>query len=118
LAERYPVDEGIAGRTPSGDGAELQPDVDGTLLYVEESPPNPQLMELIVGRVEGLSMISAHTAALGIGLAKSGIPDPIIPLSANAMSRDIEKGVEAGFGKYLQAGESGGARDRHHGNLG
>jgi PAS domain S-box-containing protein len=130
LAETSAVDEGIVDRATSGDGTELQPDVDGTVLYVEDNPANLQLMELIIERVEGISMISAHTAELGIELAKSSTPDliildinlpgmdgftaleklkgleetrdiPVIALSANAMSRDIEKGIEAGFRKYL-----------------
>ena len=75
-------------------------------------------------------MISAHNAELGIELAKKEKPDmiildinlpgmngyealtklhnleemedtPIIALSANAMPKDIEKGIEAGFKRYL-----------------
>lgn len=106
------------------------PDVKGTLLYVEDNPDNLRLMELIVKRIDGLTMISAHTGELGIELARAEQPDliildinlpgingietlkklenledtkkiPVIALSAAATKRDIEKGKKAGFLNYL-----------------
>ncbi|MCW8915481.1 MAG: response regulator [Magnetovibrio sp.] len=106
------------------------PNIDGVVLYVEDNPANLQLMVMIIERIDGLTMISAHTAELGIALALERRPDmiildinlpgmdgyealkqlkaqeqtkdiPVIALSANAMSRDIEKGIEAGFQQYL-----------------
>jgi CheY-like chemotaxis protein len=102
----------------------------GTLLYVEDNPANLVLMEKIVSRIKGLSMISAHTGELGIELARAKRPDiiildinlpglngievlkklrqyddirntPILALSAAATKIDIEKGMEAGFLRYL-----------------
>jgi CheY-like chemotaxis protein len=102
----------------------------GTLLYVEDNPDNLKLMELIVSHVEGLSMISTHTGELGIELARAEEPDviildinlpgmngievlkklgdykntrdiPVLALSAAATERDINKGLEAGFLRYL-----------------
>ncbi len=106
------------------------PETHGTLLYVEDNPDNLELMELIVARIEGLSMISAHTAELGLDLAREHLPDaiildinlpgmngiealkklqemdetaniPVFALSAAATQSDIEKGIAAGFRFYL-----------------
>jgi len=109
---------------------ERLPDVSGTMLYVEDNPDNLKLMELIISRVDGLSMISTHTGELGIELARAERPDliildinlpgmsgfealkklrdcdetkniPVLALSAAATQRDIDKGLEAGFLRYL-----------------
>jgi len=105
-------------------------EISGTLLYIEDDRHNTALMELIVTRIEGLSMISAPTAELGLEMAASERPDmilldinlpgmdgyqaiahlkenektrdiPVIALSAAAMSHDIERGKKAGFMHYL-----------------
>jgi len=105
-------------------------EISGTLLYIEDDRHNTALMELIVTRIEGLSMISAPTAELGLEMAASEQPDmilldinlpgmdgyeaiahlkgndktkdiPVIALSAAAMSHDIERGKKAGFLHYL-----------------
>ena len=130
LAEGKPIDEAVADRETVDDKAEPLPDVTCTVLYVEDNPASLDLMEVIVARIERLSMISAHNAELAIELAKSKTPDliildidlpgmdglealgklqrleetkdiPVIALSANATPKDIEKGVEAGFKRYL-----------------
>jgi PAS domain S-box-containing protein len=101
-----------------------------TLLYVEDSPANMQLVEEVIMRFPDMKLITAVTAALGIELALAArpqvilmdinLPDisgiealkilrrdpstshiPVVALSANAMPRDIEKGLEAGFFRYL-----------------
>jgi nitrogen fixation negative regulator NifL len=105
-------------------------DLDATLLYVEDNPANLSLMEKIISRVDGLSMIAAHTGELGIDLARAKRPDliildinlpglsgievlkkigqyeeikdtPVLALSAAATKADIEKGMDAGFLRYL-----------------
>ena len=130
LSERKLLDEGDIETRAADDEAKLLPEVAATVLYVEDNPANLELMELIVERVPGLEMISAHNAELGIELAKKETPDliildinlpgmsgiealkklqrlketkdiPIFALSANAMPGDIEKGMEAGFRQYL-----------------
>jgi PAS domain S-box-containing protein len=122
--------------TDSADGHSISriagrlPDTMGTMLYVEDNPANLRLMELIVERVEGLSLISAHNAELGLELARTHKPDiiildinlpgmngfetltqlrsmpetlntPVLALSASATTKDVEKGMDAGFIHYL-----------------
>lgn len=111
-------------------GEEWLQEINGTMLYVEDNPSNLRLMEMIVSRIEGLSMLSAHTAELGIEIAKSKIPDviildinlpgmdgfealkelrsldetmdiPVLALSAAATKHNIEQGMKAGFRNYL-----------------
>jgi PAS domain S-box-containing protein len=101
-----------------------------TLLYVEDNPANLMLVEQIIETHPQLCMLSAHDGYQGLSLARSHLPDvmlmdinlpgisgiqtmnilrndpttmhiPVIALSANAMLRDIEKGIEAGFFRYL-----------------
>lgn len=120
----------IAAATAQVEAEGRLPSMSGTLLYVEDNPENLKLMELIVSRVEGLSMISTHTGELGIELARAEKPDviildinlpgmngieavknlhecestnkiPVLAISAAATEKDIEKGLEAGFLRYL-----------------
>ena len=101
-----------------------------TLLYVEDNPANLILVEQIIAGQPNICMLSARDALQGIALARTHLPDvilmdinlpgisgteamkilldnpltrpiPVIALSANAMVRDIEKGLEAGFYRYL-----------------
>jgi len=101
-----------------------------TLLYVEDNPANLMLVEQIIADHPQVHMLSARDGNFGIALARAHLPDvilmdinlpgisgiealnilrsdpatahiPVIALSANAMLRDIEKGLEAGFFRYL-----------------
>jgi len=101
-----------------------------TLLYVEDNPANLMLVEQIIESNPLIRMLSAHDGNSGVALALSHLPDvilmdinlpgisgieamnilsknsvtahiPVVALSANAMLRDIEKGLEAGFFRYL-----------------
>jgi CheY-like chemotaxis protein len=101
-----------------------------TLLYVEDNPANLMLVEDIVARRPDIRMVSAKDGKTGIAIARATVPDvilmdinlpgmsgidalrvlsadqvtkhiPVIALSANAVPRDIEKGLKAGFYRYL-----------------
>jgi len=101
-----------------------------TLLYVEDNPANLMLVEQIIEGVPHVRMLSARDATLGIALARAHLPEvilmdinlpglsgiqalkilredpatahiPVLAISANAMPRDVQQGLEAGFFRYL-----------------
>jgi PAS domain S-box-containing protein len=101
-----------------------------TLLYVEDNPANLMLIEDLIARRPDIRLLSARDADGGIEIARNELPDvilmdinlpgisgikalkilardprtaliPVVALSANAIPRDIEKGLEAGFFRYL-----------------
>ncbi len=101
-----------------------------TLLYVEDNPANMELVEQLIARRSDLKLLTAINGHLGIVMARAYQPDvilmdinlpglsgigalkillndpltariPVIALSANAVPRDIERGIDAGFFRYL-----------------
>jgi len=101
-----------------------------TLLYVEDNPANLMLVEDLVARRADIRLLSAEDGNRGIEIARASRPDvilmdinlpgisgiqalkilradpatariPVVALSANAMPRDIAKGLAAGFFRYL-----------------
>jgi PAS domain S-box-containing protein len=101
-----------------------------TLLYVEDNPANLQLVERLIARRTDLRLLSAVDGNKGVELARTCHPDvilmdinlpgisgleamailredkttahiPVLALSANAMPRDIKRGLESGFFRYL-----------------
>jgi PAS domain S-box-containing protein len=101
-----------------------------TLLYVEDNPANMMLVKQLIARRPDMRLITAIEGHEGIQLARAEQPDlilmdinlpgisgvdalmilrgdsstrhiPVVALSANAMPRDIEKGLQAGFFRYL-----------------
>ena len=114
----------IAAMKPQGDGPVR------TVLYVEDNPANLMLVEDLLARQPGLQLLSATDGLRGIEIARGAQPDmilmdinlpgisgiqalkilredvatahiPVVALSGNAIPRDIKKGLEAGFFRYL-----------------
>ncbi len=101
-----------------------------TLLYVEDNPANLMLVEDLIARRPDIRLLSARDGDRGIEIARAARPDvilmdinlpgisgitalrilandpatahiPVVALSANAIPRDIERGLQAGFFRYL-----------------
>ncbi|EKD87822.1 MAG: Sensor protein [uncultured bacterium] len=101
-----------------------------TLLYIEDNPANLTLVEQIFLRNPDLNLITAITGKAGVEMAIKLLPDailmdinlpdisgfealkmlhlnpvtshiPVMALSASAMPRDIQKGLESGFFRYI-----------------
>ncbi len=101
-----------------------------TLLYVEDNPANMELVAQLIARCPDIRMLTAVNGTLGLELARTARPTvilmdinlpgisgiealkilrqdpataliPVVALSANAMPRDITRGMEAGFFRYL-----------------
>jgi PAS domain S-box-containing protein len=101
-----------------------------TLLYVEDNPANMELVEQLIARRPDLKLLTAVDGTLGITLARDALPTvilmdinlpgisgikalhllredqatahiPVVALSSNAIPRDIERGLAAGFFLYL-----------------
>ena len=101
-----------------------------TVLYVEDNPANLMLVEDLLARRPDITLLTAQDGGQGIEIARASRPDlilmdinlpgisgvaalrilledastthiPVVALSANALPRDIQKGLEAGFFRYL-----------------
>jgi len=101
-----------------------------TLLYIEDNPANMMLVEQLIDQRPDIRLVKAVNGIIGVELARSQQPDvvlmdinlpglsgiealkilhddpatthiPVVALSANAMPRDIAKGMDAGFFRYL-----------------
>lgn len=101
-----------------------------TMLYVEDNPANLMLVESLILRRPDIRLLSARDGKRGIEIARASLPDiilmdinlpgisgiealqilaqdpntapiPVVAISANAMARDIDKGLAAGFFHYL-----------------
>ncbi len=101
-----------------------------TLLYVEDNPANLMLVELLLTRRADIRLLSARDGHRGVEIARAERPDvilmdinlpgisglqalkmlaedplttaiPVVALSANAVPRDIQRGLDAGFFRYL-----------------
>jgi CheY-like chemotaxis protein len=101
-----------------------------TVLYVEDNPANLMLVEDILARRPDIRLLSARDGKRGIEIARTFRPAvilmdinlpgisglqalgilaadpgtahiPVVALSANAIPRDIDQGLAAGFFRYL-----------------
>lgn len=117
--------------SPSLSPTEAQPAAPRSkLLYIEDNPANQNLVQQLIARRPDIQLLSANDGSTGIDLARQQRPDlilmdinlpgisgiealailqqdpltaqiPVIALSANAMPLDIQKGLQAGFFRYL-----------------
>jgi PAS domain S-box-containing protein len=100
------------------------------VLYIEDNPSNIKLMAQILGHRKHIQLLTAHSPELGVELARTRKPHlilldinlpgmdgyqilqaikaditmkdtPVIAVTANAMPREIKRGIEAGFSSYL-----------------
>ena len=128
-AERRPAQDPAEPAAPArepapGDGQRH------TLLYIEDNPANLMLVEDLIARRPGIRLLSARDGVRGIEIARASRPDvilmdinlpgisgidamrvlagdpatahiPVIALSANANPRDIARGLQSGFRRYL-----------------
>ncbi len=101
-----------------------------TVLYVEDNPAILMLVEDLIARRPDIHLLTARDGVRGIEIARASQPDvilmdinlpgisgitalktlaqdpatahiPVVALSANAVPRDIQNGLEAGFFRYL-----------------
>jgi signal transduction histidine kinase/CheY-like chemotaxis protein len=115
----------LVARVPHPEGMALR-----TLLYVEDNPDNLMLVEDLIARRPDIRLMTAADGIRGVAIARASLPDvilmdinlpgvsgvealrilsrdsstadiPVIALSANAGPRDIARGLEAGFFRYL-----------------
>jgi len=101
-----------------------------TVLSIEDNPANVLLISKLLAFRPDIRLLSAMDATQGLAIANEALPDvilmdinlpgisgitalgllagnpltahiPVVAISANAMPRDIEKGLAAGFFRYL-----------------
>lgn len=119
------ADAAASARPPLPHGDRQQ-----TLLYVEDNPANLNLVEQIIARCPGISLLTALNGTSGVEIAQKSRPDvilmdinlpgingyealkllrsdpatahiPVVAVSANAMPRDVQRGLKAGFFRYV-----------------
>jgi PAS domain S-box-containing protein len=127
LPEQSNIADNIKKTEPSSDSVSEHKHV---ILYIEDNPANLRLVKQILGQNKNLHLFCAHEPFLGLELAVKHRPDlilldinlpglsgfevlkklrqsedtrdtPVIAISANAMPRDIENGLAAGFNEYI-----------------
>ena len=132
----FPMMESTFDSSRARDGALKQKDhqdhqpLNAKVLYIEDNAANRQLMMVVIDRIDGVTLISAQDAELGISMAEEQLPDlilmdinlpgmdgiaakkvlgtieatkdiPVIAISAAAMKNDVKKAEDAGFKAYL-----------------
>ena len=120
----------VAPPRPGGDELSRPGTLVRTLLYIEDNPANLLLVEQLIARRPDMRLLSASDGATGIAIARESFPDailmdinlpgisgieamkilqedpstahiPVIAISANAMARDVKRGLAEGFFRYL-----------------
>ncbi|MBI5451311.1 MAG: PAS domain S-box protein [Gammaproteobacteria bacterium] len=119
--------DGLANRSPDHNAGSVS---NYKILYIEDNPANMRLIEHVLSRQPGATLLGAATPQTGLELARTAQPDlilldinlpgidgyqvmerlqqdaatrdiPVVAISANAMPRDLERGKAAGFRDYL-----------------
>ena len=101
-----------------------------TILCIEDNPANLKLIQRLLAVKTYINLLTAHNAELGLELAQAHKPDlilsdinlpgmsglellniiqqdptlkniPVVAISANALRKDIDKGLQQGFVAYL-----------------
>ncbi|EHR72183.1 PAS domain S-box [Burkholderiales bacterium JOSHI_001] len=122
--------DGTAPALPTAEPGRRDDTLRRKVLCVEDNPANLMLVQKLLARRPDIRLLTACDGRAGIELARESLPDvilmdinlpgisgitalkilagdaatahiPVVALSANAMPRDIEKGLEAGFYRYL-----------------
>ncbi len=129
VAEPHLATAGVTSSAPSIPAA-ARTSKQHSVLYVEDNPANLKLVEQIIARHPDISLLTAVNGNSGVEIAHASVPDvilmdinlpgingfealkilradpvtthiPVIAISANAMPRDIERGMKAGFFRYI-----------------
>lgn len=105
--------------------------IKSTVIYIEDNPANLRLVsQLLSNYRKNINLLTAPEPGLGLDLIDLHVPDlilldinlpgmngyevleilkqrpavcniPVIAISANAMKKDVDKGMAAGFGDYI-----------------
>lgn len=105
--------------------------IKSTVIYIEDNPANLRLVsQLLSNYRKNINLLTAPEPSLGLDLIDLHLPDlilldinlpgmdgyevlenlkqrpavcniPVIAISANAMKKDVDKGMAAGFGDYI-----------------
>jgi len=124
------ISDSTEGNEQTSSELEVSIEATRSVLYIEDNPANLRLVSQLLGCLPNLTMWTAHEPLLGLELAEEHKPDlilldinlpgidgfevlnllrqraatkntPVIAISANAMPKDIEKGLAAGFNNYI-----------------
>ena len=127
--DELPMAEGAAGTDEDAPRSEA-PERLRRVLCIDDNPVNLKLIAKLLGQRRHIHLVTAHTPELGLSLASAKRPDlilldinmpgmdgyqvlavlkadadlqdvPVVAVTANAMQRDIERGLTAGFTAYL-----------------
>jgi CheY-like chemotaxis protein len=125
-----PLSDNVSTASEASSLRDVSKNTQRTLLYVEDNHANLSLVEQLIERRSDLKLLTANDGLSGLRAAREQLPDlilmdinlpimsgleamrllksspetshiPIIALTANAIPKDIEIGLSAGFFRYL-----------------